>query len=153
MTAPIDAREVFLRARQARAKSKKKRRRPPGQQQVCARDGCYSTDGPFRFGLCDKCYQQLRAKPNKRGPFYGERAPIAPDRRVVLGQMVLVSQAHPEKRYRGAYGIVRRLDDDGAVVLLEFTGESPHVTPPRRIAKLAGRLLLVFVEYVLPVEE
>jgi len=151
MTTPIiDAREVFLRARRARAESKK-RRRPPGQRQVCARDGCYSTDGPFRYGLCDRCYQQLRAKPNKRGPFYGERAPIAPDHRVVLGQTVLVSQAHPEKRYRGAYGIVRRLDDDGAVVLLEFTGES--LTPLRRITKLAGRLLLVFVEYVLPVEE
>lgn len=119
-------------------------------QTVCRRRGCYSTKG-FNHGLCFRCYDILREVESETGC----RVKTIPwSHRVVVGQIVLISENYIQSVYRGLYGIVASLEDEGTIAIIELTGESvSSVLSGEQAAALRSRPIRLLVDHLLPVEE
>lgn len=87
----------------------------PYHQYECLRVGCHNR-GDFRRGLCLYCYKSMRSD------FIGERLSILKTGKYEVGELVLISQAHPNRAFRGRYATVTRVEDDGFATVVKFTG-------------------------------
>lgn len=168
-TAPDTPTSRKERKRATRAAAARGGLEVPEDQEVCLRAGCRGT-GPFRYGLCSSCYDRCvirmdtvqfdeapedEAHPDDRpgNNGVGEREVVPVEDRLVAGEFVLVTEGYPNRKYRGLYAIVVAVEDDGAVALVELTGESDDLEGSRLLGDLRGFQLRLPAVWLLRVEE
>lgn len=127
---------------------KKKRAQVDKQQVVCKREGCYSENGPFSFGLCSRCYEILRYS-SPSDVHCHDQVPV--EHQFLIGQKVLVSCSHPQEEYRGLYGDIVILEDEGRIALIEFDGDTMK-RDVKAANLLKGKRIKVVVDNLLAVE-
>jgi len=162
----VDVRSVVLRAGEARRreqdqkwrrakdrvqaeKDRVRKKCKAHNREACAREGCAGV-GPLRYGLCPECYNILTGKEPHPEADADKRA--RPNRADMLraGDMVLISQLHPERVLRGQYGTVIRPEDDGHAALVMLTGRAG--CNPNDVKKYEGQLHHVLGALLLRVE-
>jgi hypothetical protein len=167
----MDVREVFLRAKarqeQKRSPSKAKPESETGSKTLksstgkkpikatftdkCTRNGCSNSKQHGGLGLCQKCYELLVRQSNEEAAKAGERDPIVNDHKFKRGETVLVSGSHPNHLYRSLYAIVMEVEDSGAVLVVEFTGETTDERATSRIKRLRGQQMHILCQHLLAV--
>lgn len=163
----VDFRSVVLRAADARGREHTRKKKRAKQRieaekeelrkalskhdgKTCAREGC-DGEGPFRYGLCRKCYNTLtRAEPIE-GSDSDKRARPHPSEALRPGDVVMISQLHPDPMLRGQYGEVERPEDDGHAALIRLSGHA--ACNPNDVSKYAGQLKHVLGALLLKCEE
>ncbi len=169
----IDVRSIFLQAKEnqerkrAEAAKKKKdeasNKGAEGKKAVqdqpikpsyekCTRSGCKNGRQYSGIGLCQSCYEQLVKQADETGERYGQRAPILDEHRFKKGEACLISEQHPNAGFRGLYATVVEVEDSGAVLLVELSGDSSDYHVSSRIKRMRGQTLHVLAQWLLKVD-
>ena len=143
-----------------RSRAKKTPRRvqkgaPACAPRKCRRDGCNCTE-IVSFGLCQACYDILKGtRPKKRrtNDRHGERDPVAREHKFRVGDIGLISQNYRDRRVQGLYCQVVSVDDEGAVLVVELTGDCSSPIVSKAVRAMAGEVLRICSHWVLACEE